>query len=49
MLTRMMQTANDLGVKIYGVVLNRVDLALPEYYGYSGYYRYSSKEPDDSV
>jgi capsular exopolysaccharide synthesis family protein len=40
MLQRAAEVFRDVGVKVYGFVLNGVDASLPEYYGYLGYYAY---------
>jgi len=44
MLARAAEVFKDVGVKVYGFVLNGVDASLPEYYGYLGYYAYDYKE-----
>lgn len=44
MLTRVAEVFRDVGVKVYGFVLNGVDASLPEYYGYLGYYAYDYKK-----
>jgi len=44
MLARAGEIFNDVGVKLYGFVLNGVDSSLPEYYGYLGYYSYDYKK-----
>jgi capsular exopolysaccharide synthesis family protein len=44
MLTRASEIFRDVGVKVYGFVLNGVDASLPEYYGYLGYYSYDYKK-----
>jgi capsular exopolysaccharide synthesis family protein len=44
MLTRASEVFRDVGVKVYGFVLNGVDASLPEYYGYLGYYAYDYKK-----
>jgi capsular exopolysaccharide synthesis family protein len=44
MLTRSGEIFRDVGVKVYGFVLNGVDASLPEYYGYLGYYSYNYKK-----
>ena len=43
MLLRAGEIFRDVGVKVYGFVLNGVDTSLPEYYGYLGYYSYEYK------
>ncbi len=43
MLARAGEIFRDVGVKVYGFVLNGVDSSLPEYYGYLGYYSYDYK------
>jgi capsular exopolysaccharide synthesis family protein len=43
MLVRAGEVFRDVGVKVYGFVLNGVDASLPEYYGYLGYYSYDYK------
>jgi capsular exopolysaccharide synthesis family protein len=43
MLARATEIFRDVGVKVYGFVLNGVDASLPEYYGYLGYYSYEYK------
>jgi capsular exopolysaccharide synthesis family protein len=43
MLARAAEVFRDVGVKVYGFVLNGVDASLPEYYGYLGYYSYDYK------
>ena len=43
MLLRAAEIFRDVGVKVYGFVLNGVDASLPEYYGYLGYYSYDYK------
>jgi len=43
MLSRAGEIFRDVGVKVYGFVLNGVDASLPEYYGYLGYYSYDYK------
>ena len=43
MLSRAGEICRDVGVKVYGFVLNGVDASLPEYYGYLGYYSYDYK------
>jgi capsular exopolysaccharide synthesis family protein len=43
MLTRAAEIFQDVGIKVYGFVLNGVDASLPEYYGYLGYYSYDYK------
>jgi succinoglycan biosynthesis transport protein ExoP len=43
MLTRAAETLRALEVRLYGFVFNGVDFALPEYYGYSGYYAYGAE------
>jgi Mrp family chromosome partitioning ATPase len=43
MLTRVAEIFQDVGIKVYGFVLNGVDASLPEYYGYLGYYSYDYK------
>jgi Mrp family chromosome partitioning ATPase len=43
MLARAAEIFRDVGVKVYGFVLNGVDASLPEYYGYLGYYSYDYK------
>ena len=43
MLARAGEIFRDVGVKVYGFVLNGVDASLPEYYGYLGYYSYDYK------
>lgn len=43
MLTRSAETLRALEVRLYGFVFNGVDFALPEYYGYSGYYAYGAE------
>jgi succinoglycan biosynthesis transport protein ExoP len=43
MLARAGEVFRDVGVKVYGFVLNGVDASLPEYYGYLGYYSYDYK------
>jgi polysaccharide biosynthesis transport protein len=44
MLARAGEIFRDVGVKVYGFVLNGVDASLPEYYGYLGYYAYDYKQ-----
>lgn len=44
MLVRAGEIFRDVGVKVYGFVLNGVDASLPEYYGYLGYYSYDYKK-----
>jgi len=44
MLGRVGEIFRDVGVKVYGFVLNGVDASLPEYYGYLGYYSYDYKK-----
>ncbi len=44
MLGRAGEIFRDVGVKVYGFVLNGVDASLPEYYGYLGYYSYDYKK-----
>ena len=44
MLARAGEIFRDVGVKVYGFVLNGVDASLPEYYGYLGYYSYDYKK-----
>jgi capsular exopolysaccharide synthesis family protein len=44
MLARAAEVFRDVGVKVYGFVLNGVDASLPEYYGYLGYYAYDYKK-----
>jgi capsular exopolysaccharide synthesis family protein len=44
MLARAAEIFRDVGVKVYGFVLNGVDASLPEYYGYLGYYSYDYKK-----
>ena len=44
MLSRVGEVFRDVGVKVYGFVLNGVDASLPEYYGYLGYYSYDYKK-----
>ncbi|HEY1903087.1 MAG TPA: polysaccharide biosynthesis tyrosine autokinase [Terracidiphilus sp.] len=44
MLARVGEVFRDVGVKVYGFVLNGVDASLPEYYGYLGYYSYDYKK-----
>jgi len=44
MLARAGEVFKDVGVKVYGFVLNGVDASLPEYYGYLGYYSYDYKK-----
>jgi capsular exopolysaccharide synthesis family protein len=44
MLSRAGEIFRDVGVKVYGFVLNGVDASLPEYYGYLGYYSYDYKK-----
>lgn len=43
MLARVREICRDVGIKLYGFVLNGVDPRLPEYYGYLGYYSYDYK------
>jgi len=43
MLVRAAEVCQDVGIKVYGFVLNGVDASLPEYYGYLGYYSYDYK------
>jgi succinoglycan biosynthesis transport protein ExoP len=43
MLVRASEIFRDVGIKVYGFVLNGVDASLPEYYGYLGYYSYDYK------
>jgi len=43
MVARVGEVFRDVGVKMYGFVLNGVDASLPEYYGYLGYYSYDYK------
>ena len=43
MLSRVGEVFKDVGIKVYGFVLNGVDASLPEYYGYLGYYSYDYK------
>jgi capsular exopolysaccharide synthesis family protein len=43
MIARAGEIFRDVGVKVYGFVLNGVDASLPEYYGYLGYYSYDYK------
>jgi capsular exopolysaccharide synthesis family protein len=43
MLARASEIFHDVGIKVYGFVLNCVDASLPEYYGYLGYYSYDYK------
>lgn len=43
MLSRAAEIFHDVGIKVYGFVLNGVDASLPEYYGYLGYYAYNYK------
>jgi succinoglycan biosynthesis transport protein ExoP len=43
MLVRAGEIFRDVGIKVYGFVLNGVDASLPEYYGYLGYYSYDYK------
>jgi Mrp family chromosome partitioning ATPase len=43
MLARAQEIFRDMGIKVYGFVLNGVDPKLPEYYGYLGYYAYDYK------
>jgi len=43
MISRAGEVFRDVGVKVYGFVLNGVDASLPEYYGYLGYYSYDYK------
>lgn len=47
MLLRAAEVFRDVGVKLYGFVLNGVDASLPEYYGYLGYYSYDYKNTDE--
>ena len=44
MVTRAGDVFRDVGIKVYGFVLNGVDARLPEYYGYLGYYSYDYKK-----
>ena len=44
MLSRVGEVFRDVGIKVYGFVLNGVDASLPEYYGYLGYYSYDYKK-----
>jgi succinoglycan biosynthesis transport protein ExoP len=44
MLVRAGEIFREVGVKVYGFVLNGVDASLPEYYGYLGYYSYDYKK-----
>jgi len=44
MVARAGEVFRDVGVKMYGFVLNGVDASLPEYYGYLGYYSYDYKK-----
>jgi len=44
MISRVGEVFRDVGVKVYGFVLNGVDASLPEYYGYLGYYSYDYKK-----
>jgi capsular exopolysaccharide synthesis family protein len=44
MLARAGEIFRDVGVKVYGFVLNGVDANMPEYYGYLGYYSYDYKK-----
>jgi Mrp family chromosome partitioning ATPase len=44
MLGRVGEIFRDVGVMVYGFVLNGVDASLPEYYGYLGYYSYDYKK-----
>jgi len=44
MLSRVAEIFRDVGVKVYGFVLNGADASLPEYYGYLGYYAYDYKK-----
>jgi succinoglycan biosynthesis transport protein ExoP len=44
MVARAGEVFRDVGVKMYGFVLNGVDASLPEYYGYLGYYAYDYKQ-----
>lgn len=44
MIARVGEVFRDVGVKLYGFVLNGVDASLPEYYGYLGYYSYDYKK-----
>jgi polysaccharide biosynthesis transport protein len=44
MLVRAGEIFRDVGVKVYGFVLNGVDASLPEYYGYLGYYSHDYKK-----
>jgi capsular exopolysaccharide synthesis family protein len=44
MLSRAAEIFRDVGVKVYGFVLNGADANLPEYYGYLGYYAYDYKK-----
>jgi len=44
MLSRAGEVFRDVGIKVYGFVLNGVDASLPEYYGYLGYYSYDYKK-----
>jgi capsular exopolysaccharide synthesis family protein len=47
MLSRAAEVFRNVGVKLYGFVLNGVDASLPEYYGYLGYYSYDYKNRDE--
>jgi len=44
MISRAGEIFRDVGIKVYGFVLNGVDSSLPEYYGYLGYYSYDYKK-----
>ena len=44
MLTRANEILREVDLKIYGFVLNGVNVNLPEYYGYMGYYAYDYKK-----
>lgn len=46
MLARAAEIFRDVGIKVYGFVLNGVDASLPEYYGYLGYYSYDYKSKE---
>lgn len=47
MLHRASEVMRDVGIKLYGFVLNGVDASLPEYYGYMGYYSYDYKNREE--
>lgn len=47
MLHRASEVMRDVGIKLYGFVLNGVDVSLPEYYGYMGYYSYDYKNREE--